>query len=190
MGPRRSLCVREAHVSFLPMPFLHRAGGARHCCRDRRKGGPRGSPDRDPESPELGVEVNGVLAARERAGCVLEVPSSAVQSWAASFRHAPRDEAVPILFGSLRGRLWKDGSHLTLSRGTSTDQLKYITAGWSARAWSCWATTARPSVDTIRSGVVLSWSVEPNWHGHRHLVNVVRRAMAGERPGGGARPGL
>ena len=28
-------------------------------------------------------------------------------------------------------------------------------------------------VDTIRSGVVLSWSVEPNWHGHRHLVNAV-----------------
>ena len=28
----------------------------------------RGSPDRDPESPEVGVEVNGVLAARERAG--------------------------------------------------------------------------------------------------------------------------
>ena len=38
----------------------------------------RGSTDRDPESPELGVEVNGVLAARERAGGVLAVPSSAV----------------------------------------------------------------------------------------------------------------
>ena len=28
-------------------------------------------------------------------------------------------------------------------------------------------------VDTIKSGVVLSWSVEPNWHGHRHLINAV-----------------
>ena len=28
-------------------------------------------------------------------------------------------------------------------------------------------------VDTVKSGVVLSWSVEPNWHGHRHLVNAV-----------------
>ena len=64
----------------------------------------RGSTDRDPESPELGVEVNGVLAARERAGGVLEVPSSAVQSWAAGFLQAPRDEAVPTLFGSLMQR--------------------------------------------------------------------------------------
>ena len=78
----------------------------------------RGSSDRDPESPEVGVEVNGVLAARERAGGVLEVPSSAVQSWAAGFLQAPRDEAVQTLFGSLRGKLWKGGSHLTLSRGT------------------------------------------------------------------------
>ena len=125
----------------------------------------RGSPDRDPESPEVGVEVNGVLAARERAGGVLEVPSSAVQSWAAGFLQAPRDEAVQTLFGSLRGKLWKGGSHLTLSRGTSTDQLKYITA-WVVREGVVVLGHNSSPVDTIRSGVVLSWSVEPNWHGH------------------------
>ena len=132
----------------------------------------RGSSDRDPESPEVGVEVNGVLAARERAGGVLEVPSSAVQSWAAGFLQAPRDEAVQTLFGSLRGRLWKGGSHLTLSRGTSTDQLKYITA-WVVREGVVVLGHNSSPVDTIKSGVVLSWSVEPNWHGHRHLVNAV-----------------
>ena len=160
------------HDGVLPMPCLHRAGGARHCCRDRRKGGPRGpSPDRDPESAELGVEVNGVLAARERAGGVLEVPSSAVQSWAASFLQAPRDEAVPTLFGSLRGKLWKGGSHLTLSRGTSTDQLKYITA-WVVREG-----VVVLGHNSSPVGVVLSWSVEPNWHGHRHLVNAVCESL-------------
>ena len=132
----------------------------------------RGSSDRDPESPEVGVEVNGVLAARERAGGVLEVPSSAVQSWAAGFLQAPRDEAVQTLFGSLRGRLWKGGSHLTLSRGTSTDQLKYITA-WVVREGVVVLGHNSSPVDTIKSGVVLSWSVEPNWHGHRHLINAV-----------------
>ena len=145
----------------------------------------RGSSDRDPESPEVGVEVSGVLAARERAGGVLEVPSSAVQSWAASFLQAPRDEAVPTLFGSLRGKLWKGGAHLTLSRGTSTDQLKYITA-WVVREGVVVLGHNSSPVDTVKSGVVLSWSVEPNWHGHRH----VREPVAGERLGSGARPGL
>ena len=32
-------------------------------------------------------------------------------------------------------------------------------------------------VDTVKSGVVLSWSVEPNWHGHRHLVNAVCESL-------------
>ena len=136
----------------------------------------RGSTDRDPESPELGVEVNGVLAARERAGGVLEVPSSAVQSWAAGFLQAPRDEAVPTLFGSLRGKLWKGGAHLTLSRGTSTDQLKYITA-WVVREGAVVLGHNSSPVDTVKSGVVLSWSVEPNWHGHRHLVNAVCESL-------------
>ena len=140
----------------------------------------RGSADRDPESPELGVEVNGVLAARERAGGVLEVPSSAVQSWAAGFLQAPRDEAVPTLFGSLKGKLWKGlwkgGSHLTLSRGTSTDQLKYITA-WVVREGVVVLGHNSTPVDTVKSGVVLSWSVEPNWHGHRHLVNAVCESL-------------
>ncbi|CAE7761108.1 pol, partial [Symbiodinium microadriaticum] len=110
----------------------------------------RGSPDRDPESPELGVEVNGVLAA----------PS----------------EAVPNLFGSLRGKLWKGGAHLTLSRGTSTDQLKYITA-WVVREGVVVLGHNSSPVDTVKSGVVLSWSVEPNWHGHRHLVNAVCESL-------------
>ena len=136
----------------------------------------RGSTDRDPESPEVGVEVNGVLAARERAGGVLEVPSSAVQSWAAGFLQAPRDEAVPTLFGSLRGKLWKGGAHLTLSRGTSTDQLKYITA-WVVREGAVVLGHNSSPVDTVKSGVVLSWSVEPNWHGHRHLVNAVCESL-------------
>ena len=136
----------------------------------------RGSTDRDPESPEVGVEVNGVLAARERAGGVLEVPSSAVQSWAAGFLQAPRDEAVPTLFGSLRGKLWKGGAHVTLSRGTSTNQLKYITA-WVVREGAVVLGHNSSPVDTIKSGVVLSWSVEPNWHGHRHLVNAVCESL-------------
>ena len=32
-------------------------------------------------------------------------------------------------------------------------------------------------VDTVKSGVVLSWSVEPNWHGHRHLVNAMCESL-------------
>ena len=84
----------------------------------------RGSSDRDPESPEVGVEVNGVLAARERAGGVLEVPSSAVQSWAAGFLQAPRDEAVQTLFGSLS----PSAEALLLT------SLNILRLGWSGRA--------------------------------------------------------
>ncbi|CAE7929806.1 pol, partial [Symbiodinium sp. KB8] len=122
----------------------------------------RGSTDRDPESPEVGVEVNGVLAARERAGGALEVPSSAVQSWAAGF--------LQVI------KLWKGGAHLTLSRGTSTDQLKYITA-WVVREGAVVLGHNSSPVDTVKSGVVLSWSVEPNWHGHRHLVNAMCESL-------------
>ena len=80
---------------------------------------------------------------------------------------APRDEAVPTLFGSLRGKLWKGGAHLTLSRGTSTDLREgVVVLGHNSSP-----------VDTVKSGVVLSWSVEPNWHGHRHLVNAVCESL-------------
>ena len=85
---------------------------------------------------------------------------------------APGDEAVPSLFGSLRGKLWKGGAHLTLTQGTSTDQLKYITA-WVVREGAVVLGHNSSPLDTVKSGVVLSWSVEPNWHGHRHLVNAV-----------------
>ena len=53
-----------------------------------------------------------------------------------------------------------------------TDQLKYITA-WVVREGVVVLGHNSSPVDTIRSAVVLSWSVEPNWHGHRHLVNAV-----------------
>ena len=76
--------------------------------------------------------MNGVLAARERAGGVAEVHSSAVQSWAAGFLQAPRDEAVQTVFGRLSGKLWKGGAHLALSRGTTTDKRLYITC-WVVR---------------------------------------------------------
>ncbi|CAE7223858.1 pol [Symbiodinium sp. CCMP2592] len=132
----------------------------------------RGSPDRDPESPDVGVEVNGVLAARERAGGVVEVPSSAVQMWAAGFLQAPRDEAVQTLFGSLRGRLWSGGAHCSLSRGSSSVQRLYITC-WVVREGAVVLGHNSAPVDTVKGSVKLTWSVEPNWHGHRHLVNEV-----------------
>ena len=94
----------------------------------------RGSTDRDPESPELGVEVNGVLAARERAGGVLEILSSAVQWWAAGFlqtrlslRCSGASEA-----GFGRVGLISPSAEARLPTSSSTSPL-----GWSARAWSC-----------------------------------------------------
>ena len=83
-----------------------------------------------------------------------------------------QDEAVPTLFGSLRGKLWKGGAHLALSRGTATDQRMYITC-WVVREGAVVLGHNCAPVDTIQASVSLSWSVEPNWYGHRHLVNAV-----------------
>ena len=115
----------------------------------------------------VGLGQGGLVAAVLRWRSSLGRPASC---------RRPETRLSLLCSGASGGSFVKGGAHLTLSRGTSTDQLKYITA-WVVREGVVVLGHNSSPVDTVKSGVVLSWSVEPNWHGHRHLVNAVCESL-------------